>query len=110
MGRKVPIQDVTDEQISRYIDGGLFSVIKCRRPTPGRLSNHLRSDSSKGGQDPRHWLYQKRCATIKTVHPDQFEILESTTYPGTTGEVAVPLLEVIELVAGSDLGVAYYSQ
>ncbi|MET0728081.1 MAG: nucleotide sugar dehydrogenase [Acidimicrobiales bacterium] len=34
-------------------------------------------------------------------------ILESTTYPGTTEQVLIPLLEATGLVAGSDLLVAY---
>jgi UDP-N-acetyl-D-glucosamine dehydrogenase len=37
----------------------------------------------------------------------QFVILESTTYPGTTDEVVVPLLEKNGLKAGEDFGVAY---
>lgn len=37
----------------------------------------------------------------------QFVILESTTYPGTTEEVVIPLLEQNGLTAGIDFGVAY---
>lgn len=37
----------------------------------------------------------------------QFIILESTTYPGTTAEILVPILERSGLKAGIDFGVAY---
>lgn len=37
----------------------------------------------------------------------QFVILESTTYPGTTDEIVVPMLEVSKLKAGKDFGVAF---
>lgn len=41
------------------------------------------------------------------LHKGQFVILESTTYPGTTEEVVVPVLERTGLKAGLDFGVAY---
>lgn len=48
------------------------------------------------------------CGIIKTVlHPGQFVVLESTTYPGTTEDVVVPILEETGLKAGTDFGVAY---
>jgi UDP-N-acetyl-D-glucosamine dehydrogenase len=43
----------------------------------------------------------------KRLHPGQFVVLESTTYPGTTEEVVVPILESGGLRAGVDFGVAY---
>ena len=47
-------------------------------------------------------------ATIAAgLRQGQFVILESTTYPGTTDEVLVPLLERSGLKAGIDFGVAY---
>ena len=48
------------------------------------------------------------CETIhKILRNGQFVILESTTYPGTTEEVVVPILETSGLTAGIDFGVAY---
>jgi UDP-N-acetyl-D-glucosamine dehydrogenase len=48
------------------------------------------------------------CNTIgKFLIKGQFIILESTTYPGTTEEVVIPLLEQSGLTAGVDFGVAY---
>jgi UDP-N-acetyl-D-glucosamine dehydrogenase len=43
----------------------------------------------------------------KTLHKGQLIILESTTYPGTTEEVIVPMLESGDLQVGRDLYVAF---
>lgn len=48
------------------------------------------------------------CKTISSfLRKGQFVILESTTYPGTTNEVVVPMLETSHLEAGTDFGVAF---
>ena len=43
----------------------------------------------------------------KNLQTGQFVILESTTYPGTTRDVLIPILEKSGLSAGLDFGVAY---
>ena len=48
------------------------------------------------------------CEVItKILRKGHFVILESTTYPGTTEEIVVPILEKSGLKAGIDFGVAY---
>lgn len=42
-----------------------------------------------------------------TLRPGQLVILESTTYPGTTQDLVLPMLESSGLVAGEDFGLAY---
>ena len=46
-------------------------------------------------------------AVAKTLRPGQLVVLESSTYPGTTEEVIVPLLEKGGLKAGVDFLVAF---
>jgi UDP-N-acetyl-D-glucosamine dehydrogenase len=46
-------------------------------------------------------------AIAARLRPGQLVVLESTTYPGTTGEVVLPRLEVSGLQAGRDFAVAY---
>ncbi len=59
-------------------------------------------------KDPDLDYIKKTCSTIAALlNHGKFIILESTTYPGTTDEVVVPILEQSGLVAGSDFGVAY---
>jgi UDP-N-acetyl-D-glucosamine dehydrogenase len=43
----------------------------------------------------------------KYLHPGQLVILESTTYPGTTEELILPLLQETGLVAGKDFFLAF---
>jgi UDP-N-acetyl-D-glucosamine dehydrogenase len=51
---------------------------------------------------------QAACETIGShVKQGHLIILESTTYPGTTEEVVIPILEKSGLKAGKDFGVAY---
>jgi len=46
-------------------------------------------------------------ALARVLQPGQLVVLESTTYPGTTRERLVPLLEESGLAAGRDFAVAY---
>jgi len=56
--------------------------------------------------DLRH--IKSACKSIAGVlRKKQFVILESTTYPGTTEEVVIPILENTGLKAGVHFGVAY---
>ena len=43
----------------------------------------------------------------KSLRPGQLVILESTTYPGTTKDVLLPILNESDLVAGEDFFLAY---
>ncbi len=105
---KSHIQDISDEQLSRYLERTYFPtsnpqdlhqcdfLIICV-PTP--LSEDKIPDLS---------YIKNACSTIETfLHPGQFVILESTTYPGTTDEVVIPILEESGLKMGIDVGVAY---
>ena len=46
-------------------------------------------------------------AIAKTLRPGQLIVLESTTYPGTTKDVMLPILEKSGLKAGEDFFLAY---
>ncbi|HMA04477.1 MAG TPA: nucleotide sugar dehydrogenase [Methanomicrobiales archaeon] len=59
-------------------------------------------------REPDLSYVKSACMTIAGIlRPGMFVILESTTYPGTTEEVVIPILEGTGLKAGSDFGVAY---
>jgi UDP-N-acetyl-D-glucosamine dehydrogenase len=46
-------------------------------------------------------------AVARTLRPGQLVVLESTTYPGTTRKVVLPILEATGLEAGKDFFLAY---
>ncbi|WP_034090993.1 nucleotide sugar dehydrogenase [Streptacidiphilus albus] len=82
----------TDEQVIAEAD----TVVICV-PTP--LSAH-------GGPDLA--MVESACTMIsRQLQPGTLVVLESTTYPGTTEEVVLPILEKSGLSAGSDFHLAF---
>jgi len=103
-----PILDVSSSQVAEVIGRNFFSTSDPSRlkecdaiiicvPTP--LSPEKEPDLS---------YVRSACSTVASIlRPGMFVILESTTYPGTTEEVVVPILERSGLRLGRDFGVAY---
>ncbi|WP_326681943.1 nucleotide sugar dehydrogenase [Streptomyces sp. NBC_01237] len=82
----------TDERVIAETD----TVVICV-PTP--LSTH-------GGPDLT--MVESACAMIsRQLRPGTLVVLESTTYPGTTDEVVLPILEKSGLTAGTDFHLAF---
>lgn len=103
------IKHISSAKIQAWNDRGLFSstsdmarlcdpdVILICVPTP---LNEAR--------DPDLKFVEATCLEIsKVLRSDQLIILESTTYPTTTRDVMVPILEQSGLRAGKDFYVAY---
>jgi UDP-N-acetyl-D-glucosamine dehydrogenase len=62
---------------------------------------------TKTKQPDLTFIYQAAAMIAERLHPGMLVILESTTYPGTTQEVLLPLLEARGLVCGRDFELAY---
>jgi UDP-N-acetyl-D-glucosamine dehydrogenase len=105
---KSHILDVGDSDLKQYLNESFFPttdhkelekcdfIIICV-PTP------LTTE-----KEPDLGYIKSACETIaRILKKGQFVILESTTYPGTTEEVGIPILERSGLKAGVDFGVAY---
>ena len=102
------VDDVDDSDVRQIVSKGFTAttsasciataevVIICV-PTPldGELGPTLKAVEDAARRIAKH------------LQPGQLVVLESTTYPGTTEEVLVPILETSGLIAGQDFNVAY---
>lgn len=103
------VEDVPDESIARLIEAGQLEVttshdqigdanaIVICAPTP--LTENRQPDLGP--------LVDAASSLARVLRKGQLVALESTTYPGTTRERLVPLLEESGLAAGRDFHVAY---
>ena len=103
------IRDVSDEDLARVVASGNFTastdmsklgecdVIVICVPTP--LTPNKEPDIS--------YICNVVHDIAANLRPGQLIILESTTYPGTTEEVVLPVLQRSELVCGKDFYLAF---
>jgi UDP-N-acetyl-D-glucosamine dehydrogenase len=101
------IEDISSERLgaalpaikatSRYADLAQADGVLICVPTP--LSENREPDLGP--------LHATARALAQVLQPGQLVVLESTTYPGTTRERLVPLLEESGLRVGEELNVAY---
>ena len=98
------IGDIGDDRLQAQLDAGLFSartsfddlgdadVISICVPTP--LGKTRDPDIS--------YIVDAAENVVKRLRPGQLIVLESTTYPGTTEELVLPIFEATGLVCGKD--------
>ena len=103
------IRDVSDDDLTRVVASGKFAattdmsrlgtcdVIVICVPTP--LTVNKEPDIS--------YICKVVHDIAASLRPGQLIILESTTYPGTTEEVVLPILQRSELVCGKDFFLAF---
>jgi UDP-N-acetyl-D-glucosamine dehydrogenase len=103
------IGDILDQEFSRVVKSGKLSassdytkVFDCDAicicvPTP--LDNYQQPDIS--------FIKSSVENILPHLHKDMLIILESTTYPGTTREIVLPILEKSGLKCGIDFFVAF---
>ncbi|MCK5113523.1 MAG: nucleotide sugar dehydrogenase [Phycisphaerae bacterium] len=103
------IEHIPSSMVKNMVKSGLFSAtsdfkqlrkadcILIAVPTP--LSKMREPDLS--------YVEATANAIAKTLRPGQLVVLESTTYPGTTTEVLLPILEKSGLKAGKDFFLAF---
>jgi UDP-N-acetyl-D-glucosamine dehydrogenase len=103
------ISYIPAEQIAGQLEGGLFSVstdfsrlnevdnVIITVPTP--LNEHREPDLS--------YIVQTTKVIASHLREGQLVVLESTTYPGTSREVMLPILEKSGLEVGRDFYLAY---
>jgi UDP-N-acetyl-D-glucosamine dehydrogenase len=101
------IEDVPSDQLRGIAEGftatdSYRSLAACEAviicvPTP--LANHREPDLS--------YLVEAATQLSRVLHEGRLVVLESTTYPGTTRERLLPILEESGLAAGREFNLAY---
>lgn len=103
------IGDVKDQEVAEIVDSGKFKAFTTFEPlkdadvviicVPTPLDKNKNPDIS---------YIQNSAKEVKNyLHKGQLIILESTTYPGTTDEVVLPLLQETGLKVGEDFYLAF---
>jgi UDP-N-acetyl-D-glucosamine dehydrogenase len=104
-----PIQDVDPDDLARVLASGKFqastdfSVFK----EADAISICVPTPLSKTKDPDISYIISVTGEICQHLHPGQLIVLESTTYPGTTDEVILPLMEATGLKLGQDFFLAF---
>jgi UDP-N-acetyl-D-glucosamine dehydrogenase len=103
------IQDVPSAEVAAFVKSGHFRATTdpLQLKTADALSIAVPTPLGKT-HDPDMSYVQAAAATVAQVaHPGLLVVLESTTYPGTTREVVMPLLTAAGYTVGTDIFIAF---
>lgn len=101
--------DVKSEDIAQFIEKGLFSVTDDTSilSTLDAMSICVPTPLTKTKDPDMSYIINVSQEVKNYLHKDQLFILESTTYPGTTEELVLPMLEEGGLTVGKDFYLAF---
>jgi len=103
------ILDVPSETLQSLVTNGRIKATQCQAAVENLDAVSICVPTPLGKTKTPDLSYV--IAAVEAVHnhlrPGQLIILESTTYPGTTREVVLPILEASGLEVGKDFFVAY---
>ncbi|MCF6147054.1 MAG: nucleotide sugar dehydrogenase [Candidatus Kuenenia sp.] len=103
------IGDVKDEDIAQFVEKGLFIVTDDTSTISAldALSICVPTPLTKTKDPDMSYIINVSHEIKKYMRNDQLLVLESTTYPGTTEELVLPILENGHLKAGKDFYLAF---
>lgn len=105
---KSHVLDVTNVELDEYLNKTFYPTYDVEGLTNCDFLIICLPTPLTKEKEPDLSYIKKASETISTfLKKHQFVILESTTYPGTTEEIVIPILEKTGLIAGIDFGVAY---
>ncbi|MBE9593703.1 MAG: nucleotide sugar dehydrogenase, partial [Proteobacteria bacterium] len=108
LGGKSHILDVSDSDLKQYLNKSFYPTTDHKELEKCDFIIICVPTPLTAEKEPDLRYIKSACETItRILRMGQFVILESTTYPGTTEEVVIPILEKSGLKAGVDFGVAY---
>ncbi len=101
--------DVRDEDIAQFIEKGIFKVTDDTSVLTAldAISICVPTPLTKTKDPDMSYIINVSQEIKKYMHNDQLFILESTTYPGTTEELVLPILEDGGMRAGKDFYLAF---
>jgi len=104
-----PVSDVDSSELASVLEGGRYSVQSDFESLAGFASAIITVPTPLKDGKPNLRFIQSAAASLSPhITAGSLIVLESTTYPGTTEELLVPILESgSKLVAGKDFHVGY---
>lgn len=98
------IQDIPSERLAQYTESGMIEATTdmTRMQESDILSVCVPTPLAKSRDPDVSYVVAATEAIAASLRPGQLIILESTTYPGTTRELMLPMLESTGLRVGED--------
>lgn len=103
------IGHIPSQQIAELVAAGRFDATDDleRLDEPDAILICVPTPLTPSRDPDLSFVEQTTQAIARRLRPGQLVVLESTTYPGTTREVVLPILETSGLTAGRDFFLAY---
>jgi UDP-N-acetyl-D-glucosamine dehydrogenase len=102
-----PIEDIPDERLQAVLDSITFTTRAVELHETEAILVCVPTPLTRNREPNLGPLQSAAQALAGVVRRDQLIVLESTTYPGTTRDTMVPLLEESGLRAGEDFALAF---
>jgi UDP-N-acetyl-D-glucosamine dehydrogenase len=102
-----PIEDISDERLQSVIDSIQFTTRAVELHEAEAILVCVPTPLTRNREPDLGPLQSAAQALAGVVKRDQLIVLESTTFPGTTREHLVPMLEESGLRAGEDFALAF---
>jgi UDP-N-acetyl-D-glucosamine dehydrogenase len=102
-----PIEDITDERLQAALDSCLFTPRAVELHEAEAILVCVPTPLTRNREPNLGPLLSAAQALAGVLRRDQLIVLESTTFPGTTRDHMVPLLEESGLRAGEDFALAF---
>ena len=103
------IQDVPSAEVAKLVKQQLFEATtdESRLKEVDAISIAVPTPLGKTRDPDMSYVIAAADAVSRTAHPGLLVVLESTTYPGTTREVLLPMLTKLGLSVGEDVFLAF---
>ena len=104
-----PFEDIADSRVAALVEKGTFRATCNHGVVSGTdaIIIDVPTPLSKSRQPDVSLILMALDQVSEFLHPGQLVVIESTTYPGFTREVAAPRLETCGLKVGRDIFLAF---